>query len=100
MAEIGYTLEDGSYATVHDGPLTCGEIDEIIANERRFNGVFRVPLSDLLGLDYDDALDKRADEAMFGGAPYYLEDWSYTVVGCEPGNILHIHISGWVVSFD
>lgn len=100
MAEIGYTLEDGSYVTVHDGPLTCGEIDDIIANEQRFSGVFRVSLPDLLGLDCDDACDLMTCDAMLGGAPYYLEDWSYEVVGCEPKNILHIRISGWIVPFD
>lgn len=100
MAEIGYTLEDGSYATVHDGALTCGEIDEILVNEQRFTGVFRVQLSDLLELDYDDRYDKMIDETILGGAPYYLEDWSYEVVGCEPGNILHICINGCIVPFD
>lgn len=100
MAEIGYTLDDGNYVTVHDGPLTCGEIDDIIANEQRFSGVFRVSLPDLLELDYDGACELMTGDAMLGGAPYYLEDWSYEVVGCEPKNILHIRISGWIVPFD
>lgn len=100
MAEIGYTLKDGRYVTVHDGPLTCREIDENLKSEQRFSGVFRVPLADLLEPDYDGACELMTDDAMLGRAPYYLEDWSYEVVGCEPGNILHIHISGWIVPFD
>lgn len=96
--DFDYKNAQGEALAFYDEPLTCDEIDRIKEEEAGYvNGVFCVPLRPLMDQgSMGEATDWMMDYVL-GGYPGELDDWDFAVVGCQPPDILHLHIFGYIV---